>query len=118
MTHIVRWGVFRASLGLGQGSEQAGERPVLVVSNDAFNRAMPVVTVLPLTSLKPGRRIYPAEVLLERGEANLPEDSIVLAHQIRTIAKARLGTVYGQIEHPETRERIEAALKLHLDLEQ
>ena len=39
-------------------------RPVLVISETALNDILPVVNVLPLTSRKPGRRIYPNEALL------------------------------------------------------
>lgn len=117
MSDEIRWGVFKADLGSGMGSEQAGQRPVLVISNDSFNAVMPVVTILPITSLKPGRKIYPAEVLVQRGEANLLEDSIVLSHQIRTISRKRLNNAYGYIETPEIREKVESALKTHLDLE-
>ncbi|MDO8691571.1 MAG: type II toxin-antitoxin system PemK/MazF family toxin [Dehalococcoidia bacterium] len=118
MSREIRWGIFSAALGSGEGSEQAGQRPVMVISNDGFNQVMPIVTVLPLTSLKPGRRIYPSEVLLSKGEANLPEDSIVLAHQIRTISKTRLRNPYGYINDPEIRRRVEVALRIHLDLEE
>ena len=117
MSAEMRWGIFRADLGIGEGSEQAGQRPVLVISNDGFNKVMPVVTILPLTSLKAGRRLYPAEVLLHRGEADLPDDSIVLAHQIRTISKKRLKNPYGYITSYEVKIEIEDALKIHLDLE-
>lgn len=117
MSGIARWSILRADLGFGEGSEQAGQRPVLVISNDSFNEVMPIVTVLPLTSVKPGRRIYPSEALLPQGEANLPEDSIVLAHQIRTISKKRLKEPYGHIDKSETREKVENALRVHLDLE-
>lgn len=117
MTGEIRWGIYRADLGSGEGSEQAGARPVLVVSNDSFNQVMPVVTVLPLTSKKPGRRIYPGEVLLARGETNLPGDSIVMAHQIRTISKRRLRSLYGYVTDAGTREKVVAALKIHLDIE-
>jgi mRNA interferase MazF len=118
MSAEMRWGIFRADLGSGEGSEQAGQRPVLVISNDSFNHVMPVVTVLPLTSLKPGRRIYPSEVLLTQGEASLSEDSIILAHQIRTISKKRLKSSYGYITNSKRRREIEAALRIHLDMEE
>jgi len=117
MSSEMRWGIFRADLGYGEGSEQAGQRPVLVVSNDSFNQVMPVVTILPLTSLKKGRRVYPSEVLLRHGDANLPEDSIVLTHQIRTISKKRLKHPYGYITNPEMQKTIEDALRIHLDLD-
>ena len=118
MSGEIRWNVFRAALGSGEGSEQTGQRPVLIISGDAYNQVMPVVTILPLTSLKPGRRVYSNEALLPRGEANLPEDSLVLAHQVRTISKTRLRGLYGSVASLETRRKVEAALKIHLGLEE
>ncbi|MDY0392373.1 MAG: type II toxin-antitoxin system PemK/MazF family toxin [Candidatus Bipolaricaulis sp.] len=106
----------RAKLDPVVGSEQAGERPVLVVSCEAVNETLPIVTVLPLTVLKPGRRIYPSEVVLEAGVAGQPWDSIILAHQIRTISKVRLGPPYGAISSEAIRERVRAAIRIHLDL--
>ncbi|MEW6217660.1 MAG: type II toxin-antitoxin system PemK/MazF family toxin [Candidatus Bipolaricaulota bacterium] len=111
-----QWRLFRAKLDPVVGSEQAGERPVLVVSCEAANEVLPIVTVLPLTMLKPGRRIYPSEVLLEAGVAGQPWDSIVLAHQIRTISKARLGPPYGDVVDETIREQARAAIRIHLDL--
>ncbi|OGL43480.1 MAG: MazF family transcriptional regulator, partial [Candidatus Schekmanbacteria bacterium RBG_16_38_10] len=82
-----KWGIFIADLNPVQGSEQKGTRPVIVVSDEDFNRLMPVVTILPITSLKKGRRVYPNEVLLKQGIGGLAQDSIILAHQIRTVSK-------------------------------
>ena len=45
-----QWQVFRANLNPVIGSEQAGHRPVLVVSNEIMNEVLPILTVLPLTS--------------------------------------------------------------------
>ncbi len=59
------------------GSEQGGRRPVLVVSNEPFNQAMPILTILPLTSTR--RRLYPAEIPLPKNVAGQPQDSIVMA---------------------------------------
>ena len=98
------------------GSEQHGRRPVLVISDETTNSVMPVVTILPLTSLKKGRRVYPNEVLLKNGVAGLGADSIVLAHQIRTIAKQRLITCLGEILDGNLRSRINEALRVHLNL--
>lgn len=112
-----QWGVFRAGLDPVVGSEQKGTRPVLVVSDEAFNQLMPVVTILPLTSRKPGRRVYPNEVLLKKGTAGLTVDSLVLAHQIRTIAKVRLQKLTGDVGEEEIRDAIRQAMKIHLALE-
>jgi len=81
---IVNSKVFEASLDPVTGAEQKGRRPVLVVSDEEFNQAMPNVTVLPLTSTK--RQLYPSEVLLPGGKAGQSLESIVMAHQIRTIS--------------------------------
>ncbi len=86
-----QWTIFRASLDPTTGSEQAGRRPVLVISRERLNQVLPVVNVVPLTSRKsPQRTIYPNEVLLLAGKAGLAVDSIVLCYQLRTLDKRRL----------------------------
>lgn len=111
-----RMGIFLADLNPVLGSEQKGKRPVLVVSDEAFNRVMPVVTILPITTLKKGRRIYPNEVLLLRGAGGLSADSLVLAHQIRTISKQRLGKSVGFVSDTIIQQSIAEALRIHLNL--
>lgn len=110
-----RWSLFDAYLDPVRGSEQRGRRPVLVVSNEDFNQAMPNLTVLPLTSAQ--RELYPSEVMLPSGMAGQPLDSIVLAHQVRTISKERLGARVGFLNDPDARSAIEAALRDHFDLD-
>lgn len=109
-----QWGVFLADLNPTLGSEQRGTRPVLVVSSELFNQILPAITVLPLTSTK--RRIYPAEVPLPVGAAGQPQESIILAHQIRTIDKRRLQHCYGYLVDASLRLAVQDALKLRLDL--
>lgn len=111
----LRWSLFEAHLDPTRGSEQRGRRPVLVVSNEDFNQVMPNVTVLPLTSTQRG--LYPSEVLLPSGLAGQPLDSIVMAHQVRTIAKERLAAQLGHLEDLPSRTAIEAALREHFDLD-
>lgn len=112
----LQWSLFGARLDPVKGSEQAGRRPVLVISNEVIHQSLPIVTILPVTSLKEGRRIYSTEVLLKSGTAGLKHDSIVMAHQIRTISKERLETVYGTIEDANLQSKIRQALRVHLDL--
>lgn len=66
------------------GSEQGKTRPVVIVSEDALNEVLPVVNVLPLTSRKPGRRVYPNEASVPAGRFGLTSDSIVLAYQTKS----------------------------------
>ena len=94
-------------------------RPVLIISDEDYNTLMPVVTILPITTLKTGRIIYPNEVLINiklKKRTGLAKDSIVLAHQIRTISKKRLSRKIGDIENSDIRYNIEEALKIHLNL--
>jgi mRNA interferase MazF len=109
-----QWAVMHADLDPVVGSEQGGTRPVLVVSNEGFNQVIPNVTVLPLTSTR--RRLYPSEVLLPRGVAGQSLDSIVLAHQVRTIAKHRLGGLIGYLDDATLRQAVREAIQGHFEL--
>lgn len=109
-----QWSVMQADLNTVTGAEQKGTRPVLVVSNEEFNQAMPNVTVLPLTSTK--RRLYPAEVFLPKGIAGQPSNSIIMAHQIRTISKQRLSDLIGYLSDVKLRDEVREAVIDHLDL--
>ena len=112
-----QWRVFRARLDPTEGSEQAGTRPVLVVSREVINQALPIVGVVPLTRRKPGRRIYSTEVVLPAGIAGQPEESIAMAHQLRTIARHRLGDPFGELTDPRFRDAVRDAIRIYLDLE-
>jgi mRNA interferase MazF len=110
----IQWLIIEADLDPVMGNEQSDRRPVIIISNEEFNQVMPNVTVVPLTST---RHLYPAEVLITKGTAGLPLESIVLAHQIRTISKQRLGRVIGRLDDSELREEVRGAIKEHLDLD-
>lgn len=83
-----RGDILYADLSPTVGSEINKRRPVLIVSNDANNRAASTVTVVPITSNV--TRVYPFEVALFAAESGLPNDSKAQAQQIRTIAKERI----------------------------
>lgn len=111
-----RWRLFIANLDPVVGSEQAGTRPVLVVSEEDYNQRMPLVTVIPLTSRKPGRNLYHNEVLLGAGTGGLSLDSIVLVPQVRTISKRRLQASLGFLEAIGKQEQILEILMKHLGM--
>ena len=112
-----QWSVFMVDLDPVVGSEQSGRRPVLVVSREVANAVLPVVTVVPLTTRKKNRRIYPNEALLPAGTAGLKRDSIAMAHQIRTLSRSRLRSRMGVIDDPDIRAAVRAALQVQLDLD-
>jgi mRNA interferase MazF len=111
-----RWHIFLANLDPVIGSEQGKTRPVLVISEEELNQVLPVVNVLPITSRKPGRKIYPNEVLIHAGNAGLDNDSIVICYQIRTLDKKRLIKEIGRIDSWETCEDIIDALCFQLGI--
>ena len=112
---VFQWAIMEANLDPVAGAEQKGTRPVLIASNEEYNQVMPNVTVLPLTSTK--RRLYPSEVFLPQGKAGQPLDSIIMAHQIRTISKQRLKGLLGYVEDPELQGEVIVAMKEHLDID-
>jgi len=116
---VLKWKIFSTDLNPVIGSEQKGARPVLIISDDDYSIAMPLVAIFPVTSLKPGRKIYPNEVLITKQnceKTGLSHDSIILAHQIRTISKKRLPVLLGSIDDAEIQEKVNVALKVHLNL--
>jgi mRNA interferase MazF len=64
---ITKWSIYRANLDPVVGSEQGKSRPVLIISEDDVNGLLNIVNVLPITSRKDGRKIYPNEALITKG---------------------------------------------------
>jgi mRNA interferase MazF len=110
-----RGGIFLADLDPARGKEIAKTRPVVVVSNDINNRFSPTVTVLPITSGNL-EKIYPFEISLPQGSGGLAKDSKAKADQIRTLDKARLVKMIGQL-NPAVIASLEKAIRIHLDLQ-
>jgi mRNA interferase MazF len=111
-----QWNIFWAVLNPVKGSEQAGRRPVLVVSTEEVNKTLPILAIVPLTSIKPGRKVYPTEVFLSVSDTGLDRDSIAMAHQIRVISKERLSNNCGKITSDEIKNKIRLSIKTFLDL--
>jgi mRNA interferase MazF len=112
---LKRGDIYEAILDPVEGSEQGGSRPVVIFSRNAINAASPVVVVIPCTTYRPGRRIYPTQILLQAGDGGLRVDSIALGEQIRAIAKTRLKTRWGSLSG-ESLRRLERAIVITLDL--
>jgi len=106
--------IYFARLDPAVGGETRKVRPVVIVSNDANNRAAQTITVVPLTSNTD--RIFPFEVLLKAAATGLPKDSKALAQQIRTLDKARLAARRAGSLKPADTLSLDAALRLHLAL--
>jgi mRNA interferase MazF len=114
--NVARWSVWLAGLDPVVGSEQGKTRPVLVISDTRLNDILPVVNVSPLTSRKPGRRIYPNEAVMPVDTAGMKAESIVLCYQIRTLDKRRLIRPLGDLDNAVTRAEVITALSFQLSL--
>ena len=89
MLVVQRGDIYLADLGEGVGSEQRGERPVLIVQNNKGNIFSPTVTVLPITTKIHKSEGMPTHVIIDDLNV-LPEKSAIMAEQITTIDKTKL----------------------------
>jgi mRNA interferase MazF len=113
---VNKWEIYFCNLDPTVGSEQRGTRPVLVISTNAVNHNLPVSTVLPLSSVKPGDKIYPTEVMLDKNITGLTKLSVAMVQQIRTISHNRLTNLAGRISDEKTQEKILEACRNYFDL--
>jgi mRNA interferase MazF len=109
--NIKRGNIYLANLNPTVGSEINKTRPVIVISNNINNQYSNTITILPVTSNTTS--IYPFEVFLPAGSANLPKNSKAKADQIRTIDKERLIREIGSLSGELVKD-IEEAIKIHL----
>src|SRR3989304_2532423 len=99
MARVLRGDVLFADLSPVPGHEQAGLRPVAILSQDVFNERSGTVIAMALTSA-PQKAGFPLTFELP-DEAGLPKKSWVKISQIRTLSKHRLGKKIGLLP-PET----------------
>ena len=104
MARILRGDILWADLDPTRGHEQAGLRPVLVVSQDVFNQRSGTVIALALTSQEPTAG-FP--LTLELSSKSLPKRSWVKIGQIRTLSVERLGKKIGSASPEELAQVIE-----------
>ena len=88
MARILRGEIRWADLNPVRGREQAGFRPVVILSHDVFNERSGTVIAVALTS-QPPKAGFP--LALETTAAGLPKQSWVKISQIRTLARERIG---------------------------
>lgn len=98
MARILRGDVLWADLNPVIGSEQAGLRPVVVISHDVFNERSGAVIAIALTSQEP-RAGFP--LTLEITSIKLPKRSWAKISQVRTLSVERLGRKLGRLSVEE-----------------
>jgi len=104
MARILRGEIRWADLNPVRGHEQAGLRPVLILSQDVFNERSGTVIAVALTS-QPPRAGFP--LTLELTARGLPKHSWVKISQIRTLAVERIGKRLGRATPEQIAQVIE-----------
>jgi mRNA interferase MazF len=104
MARVLRGEIRWADLNPVRGREQAGLRPVLILSQDVFNERSGTVIAVALTS-QPQRAGFP--LTLELHAKGLPKKSWVKISQIRTLSVERIGKVIGRTSPEELAQVVE-----------
>jgi mRNA interferase MazF len=108
MARILRGEIRWADLNPVRGHEQAGQRPVLVLSHDVFNERSGTVIAVALTSQEP-RAGYPLTLELT---GRLPKRSWVKISQIRTLSTERIGKRLGRTSDEELARVLDGLFEL------
>jgi mRNA interferase MazF len=109
MARILRGEIRWAELNPVQGHQQAGLRPVLILSHEVFNEHSGTVIAVALTS-QPQRAEFP--LTLELQSKDLPKKSWVKISQIRTLAVERIGQRIGKASQEELAQVIDGLTEI------
>jgi mRNA interferase MazF len=109
MARILRGDICWADLEPVRGREQAGRRPVLILSGEMFNERSGTVIAMAITS-RPQKAGFPLTYPLPA--AVLPKSSSVKISQIRTLSIERLGKRLGRLPESEVDRVIEGLLDI------
>jgi mRNA interferase MazF len=104
MARILRGEIRWADLNPTRGREQAGLRPVLILSHDIFNERSGTVIAVAITS-QSQKAGFPLTLELKAG--NLPKQSWAKISQIRTLSVERVGKLIGKASQEELIQIIE-----------
>jgi mRNA interferase MazF len=112
---VRRGDVYDVRLDPAEGSEQAGIRPAIIVTRDAINTNLSTVAIVPCTTYRSSRQLYPSRALISAPDGGLNVDSVVLCEQVRTLSKGRLLRHRGTLSQ-RSLVAVDRALRIALDL--
>jgi mRNA interferase MazF len=98
MVSDIRQGeVYWIDFGPAAGSVPAERHPCVVVQSDVFNRSRIATTVVCLITSNLSRAQAPGNVMLKKGDGNLPKPSVINVSQVQTVDKAELMERIGRL---------------------
>lgn len=86
------------------GSAASPAHPHVVVQDDVFNHSRVTTVIVCALTSNLHKATEPGNVMLDRGEANLPQQSVVVVSQIASVDKARLGERIGTLSGPRVEQ--------------
>ena len=113
---VQRGEVYFVNLNPVEGREQAGNRPVLVLSRNAINRLPLVITVVVGTKGANISRDYPTNVRVSTEESGLPMETVFLCFQLRSLDPKRFPPNPAGKLSEDAMERMENAVRYSLEL--
>jgi len=113
---IQRGEIYFVNLNPVKGREQAGQRPVLVLSIDAINKLPLVVTVVVGTKGANISRDYPTNVRVSSAASGLPLETIFLCFQVRSLDSKRFPDKAAGRISGNTLRQIEDTVRYYLGL--
>jgi len=114
MPDMKRGDIYWLDLKGGEGSEQQGRRPVLVIQNNTGNQYSPNTIVAPFTTSIP-EKVYPFQVKCSPSDSGLGEPCLVDLGAIVTTSKTRLCDKCGRLSSKKMLE-VDEAIKVSLGL--
>ena len=111
---IRRGDIYCADLAPVIGSEQGGIRPVLVIQNNIGNQHSPTIIAAVITGRLKSQYL-PTHVLLSSAVCDLPQNSMVMLEQIRTLDRTRLHRYLGCVSSEKMSE-VDTALGISIGL--
>lgn len=109
MNNIKKGDIYYASLDPVIGSEQKGDRPVVVLQNNLGNKYSPTIIIAPLTEIIKKEKL-PTHIKIYKNEF-LKYDSMILLEQLRTIDKSRLISYLGKLKDNQLQKIDNALIK-------
>jgi len=113
---VQRGEIYFVDLNPVQGREQAGHRPVVVLSIDSLNKLPLVVTVVVGTKGENVSRDYPTNVRVSPAESGLPIETVFLCFQVRSLDPKRFPTSPAGRVADAALKRIEGAVRYCMGL--
>ena len=113
---VRRGEIYFVNLNPTKGREQAGERPVLIISNDMINKLPLVVTVIVGTKSDNIQKDFPTNILVTSSESGLPFDTVFLCFQVRSLDPKRFPSKPAGNISEQKMEQVEETIRFCLDL--